>query len=87
MFKLTFASADPTDLYDFVYKWAIDKVHEQFKVEVEDVNYSIQQLTEEEKDILDEHEEEVRGLMETLFFAADDDNDEDYEDVDDLEEG
>lgn len=44
-FKEVFAGLDPTDLYELVEKWARDIVYDKFKVEEEDILYSISQLT------------------------------------------
>lgn len=74
-----FKELDPTDLYELVEKWGRDIVYDKFKVEEEDILFSISQLTEEEKERLEIQQEEVRSTMENLIVEmemGDEDEDE-----------
>ncbi len=51
-FKITFSNLDQTDLFELVEEWASDIVYSEYKVEPEDITYSMKQLDEKDKDSL-----------------------------------
>jgi hypothetical protein len=70
-FRTTFAELDPTDIYELVEKWGRDVVYNKFKVEEEDIQYSISQLNDNDKERLETHQEELRTVMESLIMDSD----------------
>ncbi len=54
-FKEVFADIDPTDLYNLVEKWGRDVVFQQFKVEEEDIQFSVEKLSEKDKETIEEY--------------------------------
>lgn len=63
---------DTADLLSLVEKQIQDKVYEQFKVEEEDIKFSEQHLSEEEREGLERYEEDYVDIFRELVLDVGD---------------
>ena len=59
--------ADEASRYDLIELYISDLVYDKFKLEAEDMEHSIEQLSSDDKKKVIEHEEKIFDLMNTLI--------------------